>query len=101
MDQAGAGDRPAGDEPKAQTQAQTLLMMAKVRRRQRRPDEAAELVASTLRTVRAIGDRYGEAKALEELAGVHGERGDHDQAARARQAARDIYRELGIPDTVG
>lgn len=71
-----------------------VQILARVRERQGRFDEAVQLFDEGLRLNRAVGDAEGTADALTGAALYAGERGDFDRARAYCQEAHDLYGSL-------
>jgi predicted ATPase len=60
-------------------------------------EQAKPLCAQSVTLYRTLGDRWGLAKALVHLGGLHDNLGESDEAQRLQQEALSIHRALGDP----
>jgi tetratricopeptide (TPR) repeat protein/transcriptional regulator with XRE-family HTH domain len=86
--QALTASDPAGE-------AQALLDAVTMNWRMGRYDDAEPRIRRALELVRAIDDRYGEARAVNRLGNVWMARGEHEQALAAFRTALELFREVG------
>jgi tetratricopeptide (TPR) repeat protein len=86
------------DIGEADVQTAALIDLAEALRDAGRPDEALADLSAASALAEQTGDRYEQARALAAIAAVRAAAGDTAEAQRYWRQARDIYRELGLPD---